>query len=148
MQWYSANRTVLAPGFVSESLDGKRVGPLMGDYKNENVGTLRMRTVPNMWSHASCDHVVATRLLPAASDKTLVQVIWLVDENAIEGQDYDLAQLLPFWKLTSEQDWELCERAQRGVRSSKYQPGPYSVEKEYNVEAFVRWYLNQLASFL
>ena len=146
--WYSANRTVLAPGFVTESLDGKQVAPLMGAYASANVGTLRIRTVPNMWNHSSCDHVVATRLLPVSVGKTQVRVIWLVDENAIEGRDYELEKILPFWQLTSEQDWELCERAQKGVRSSKYRPGPYSIEKEYNVEAFVRWYLGRLRSQL
>ncbi len=146
--WYSANRTVLAPGFVTESLDGKQVAPLMGEYKNADVGTLRLRTVPNMWSHSSCDHSVATRLLPSSVDKTQVRVIWLVDEHAVEGADYELAALLPFWQMTSEQDWELCERTQRGVRSSQYRPGLLSSEKEYNVDAFIRWYLRQLTDHL
>ena len=51
---------------------------------------------------------------------------------------------MPFWQLTSEQDWELCERVQRGVQSSSYRPGPFSTYKEYNVDSFVRWYLKQL----
>ena len=70
-----------------------------------------------------------------------------VDEAAVEGRDYDLARLLPFWQLTSEQDWEICERQQRGVNSSAYTPGPYSTYKEYNVDAFIRWYLKQLTVF-
>ena len=69
---------------------------------------------------------------------------WLVDQKAIEGRDYELAKLMPFWQLTSEQDWEICERQQRGVNSHAYIPGPYSTYKEYNVDAFVRWYLMQL----
>ena len=31
-RWWSANRTPLVPGFVTESLDGRPVAPLMGDY--------------------------------------------------------------------------------------------------------------------
>jgi len=69
----------------------------------------------------------------------------LVDEKAEEGSGYCLAELMPFWQLTSEQDWELCEAAQLGVQSSGYRPGPYSKNKEYNVERFDRWYLNELA---
>jgi Rieske 2Fe-2S family protein len=53
---------------------------------------------------------------------------------------------MPFWQLTSEQDWALCEQAQRGMTSSGYRPGPYSTFKEYNVDAFVRWYLHQLVA--
>jgi Rieske 2Fe-2S family protein len=142
--WFSANRTALVDGWVSESMDGKQVAPLMGDYQDADVGTLRMRTLPNFWNHSSCDHGVSTRLLPAGPQLTALRVWWLVDEKAVAGRDYDLAKLMPFWQLTSEQDWEICERQQRGVNSSAYTPGPYSTYKEYNVESFVRWYLNKL----
>lgn len=143
--WFSANRTALVDSYVSESLDGRQVAPLMGDYSDPDVGTLRMRTMPNMWNHSSCDHGVSTRLLPAGPQKTHVRVMWLVDQDAVEGRDYRLDQVMPFWQLTSEQDWQLCERAQRGVNSTRYLPGPYSTYKEYNVDAFVRWYLKKLS---
>jgi Rieske 2Fe-2S family protein len=142
--WYSANRTALVEGWVSESMDGTQVAPLMGDYPDADVGTLRMRTLPNFWNHSSCDHSVSTRLLPAGPELTTIRVWWLVDEEAVEGRDYDLKKMTPFWQLTSEQDWEICERQQRGVNTSAYVPGPYSTYKEYNVDAFVRWYLKQL----
>jgi Rieske 2Fe-2S family protein len=142
--WYSANRTALVDGFVSESMDGTQVAPLMGDYADNDVGTLRLRMLPNFWNHSSCDHSVSTRLLPRGPQLTAVRVWWLVDQGAKEGKDYDLAKLMPFWQLTSEQDWEICERQQRGVNSHAYIPGPYSTYKEYNVDAFVRWYLTQL----
>jgi len=143
--WYSANRTTLVEGFVSETMEGKQVAPLMGDYADADVGTLRVRTMPNMWNHSSCDHAVSTRLLPDGPRRTLVRVTWLVDADAVEGQDYQLEDIMPFWQLTSEQDWELCERAQLGVESSRYTPGPFSKYKEYNVEGFIQWYLHQLS---
>lgn len=40
------------------------------------------------------------------------------------GVDYDLARLFPFWQLTSEQDWDLCERSQAGVENPAFTPGP------------------------
>jgi Rieske 2Fe-2S family protein len=142
--WYSANRTVLVDGFVSESMDGEQVAPLMGDYADNDVGTVRMRALPNFWNHSSCDHGVSTRLLPKGPQLTAIRVWWLVDQKAVEGRDYDLRKLMPFWQLTSEQDWQICERQQKGVNSRAYVPGPYSTFKEYNVDAFVRWYLKQL----
>ena len=50
--WFSANRTPLVDGYVSETMDGRQVAPLMGDYQEADVGTLRMRTLPNFWNHA------------------------------------------------------------------------------------------------
>ncbi|MEO6183657.1 MAG: aromatic ring-hydroxylating dioxygenase subunit alpha [Verrucomicrobiota bacterium] len=144
--WFSGNRTPLVDGYVSESMDGERVAPLMGDYQDADVGTLRIRTLPNFWNHSSCDHAVSTRLLPVGPQLTAIRVWWLVDAKAVEGRDYQLEKLMPFWQMTSEQDWEICERQQRGVNSSAFTPGPYSTLKEYNVDGFVRWYLKMLAS--
>jgi Rieske 2Fe-2S family protein len=142
--WFSANRTPLVEGWVSESMDGRPVSPLMGDYHETEVGTLRLRTLPNFWNHSSCDHGVSTRLLPAGPQQTAIRVWWLVDAKAVEGRDYDLAKLMPFWQLTSEQDWAIRQRQQKGVNSSAYTPGPYSTYKEYNVDGFVQWYLKML----
>lgn len=141
--WFSANRTPLVDGYVSESMDGAQVAPLMGKYREADVGTLRIRTLPNFWNHSSCDHAVSTRLLPAGPEQTAIRVLWLVRHDAVEGRDYQLEKLMPFWQLTSEQDWEICERQQQGVHSSAYVPGPYSTYKEYNVDGFVRWYMNR-----
>lgn len=143
--WYAVNRTAMSEGYVSETMHGGQVAPLMGDYTEPDVGTFRFRTMPNFWNHSSCDHAVSTRLLPAGPMRTQIRVIWLVDQDAVEGEDYELKEIMPFWQLTSEQDWELCERAQNGVKSSRYVPGPYSTYKEYNVDRFVRWYLQRLA---
>lgn len=144
--WYSANRTPLVDGYVSESMDGKQVAPLMGDYPDPDVGTLRIRMLPNFWNHSSCDHGVSVRLTPAGVYQTKARIIWVVDENAVEGKDYDLDKLLPFWLLTAEQDWELCTNAQKGVNSRAYVPGPLSSYKEYDVDRFLRWYLMELSN--
>ncbi len=143
--WFSINRTPLVDGYLSETMDGRVAAPLMGDYRDPDVGTLRMRALPNFWNHSSCDHGVSTRLTPAGLGITRARVIWVVDEKAVEGKDYRLEDILPFWQLTSEQDWRICELAQRGILSSAYVPGPYSTYKEYNVEGFVRWYLKRVS---
>jgi len=142
--WYTCNRTALAEGFVTESLDGARVAPLMGDYRDEEVGVLRMRSLPNFWLHASCDHAVVTRMLPDGIRKTRMRSYWLVDGDAREGDDYHPDRLLPFWHQTNEQDWEICRWQQKGIESIGYEPGPLSQRKEYNVDAFIRWYMGRL----
>jgi len=142
--WYTCNRTALAQGFVTESMDGSRVAPLMGDYRDADVGVLRMRSLPNFWLHASCDHAVVTRMLPAGLRRTRMRSYWLVHRDAREGQDYELERLLPFWHTTNEQDWEICRWQQKGIESIGYEPGPLSRRKEYNVDAFIRWYMKAM----
>jgi phenylpropionate dioxygenase-like ring-hydroxylating dioxygenase large terminal subunit len=52
--------------------------------------------------------------------------------------------VLPFWQLTSEQDWKLCENNQLGIMSSVYKPGPLSEKKEAGLEKYIQWYLKNL----
>ena len=146
--WYAANRTPLVEGYVSETMDGNQVAPLMGDYTDPEVGTLRVRSMPNFWIHASCDHSVAVRLTPHGLAHTSIHMTWLVSGEAEAGRDYDLEKLLPFWLLTAQQDWAICANQQRGVNSHAYTPGPLSTYKEYNLERFVRWYLQEMKSAL
>jgi len=129
-------------------LDGQQVAPLMGDYTDPDVGTVRVRMLPNFWQHSSCDHGVSVRLTPNGLYHTAVRMTWLVDEKAEEGKDYDLEKLLPFWLMTAEQDWEICVNQQRGVNSHAYTPGPLSTFKEYNLESFLRWYEQQMSPVL
>jgi glycine betaine catabolism A len=144
-RWWSVNRTPLTEGFVTESLDGRPVGPLMGDYRDHDVGTLRFRGVPGFWCHASADHAVVTRLLPDGPERTRIRVSWLVDRDARPGRDYRLERMLPFWQLTSEQDWGLCEANHRGVRNPAFEPGPYVAGREDNLVALQQWYLERIA---
>ncbi len=146
--WYAADRTPLLDGYVSETMDGQQIAPLMGAYTDPDVGTLRVRTLPNLWNHSSCDHSVTTRITPNGLHHTNIRMIWLVDAKAREGTDYQLDKMLPFWLLTSEQDWEICVRQQRGVNSHAYLPGPLSTYKEYNLDRFLRWYLKEMSEAL
>jgi Rieske 2Fe-2S family protein len=117
----------------------------MGEYKSYDVGVLRLRALPNFWCHASADHAVTTRLAPVRLERTEVVVTWLVDADAVEGRDYTLDRMLPVWARTSEQDWTLCERNQRGIRSPAYRPGPLSERPQANVAAFHTWYREAMA---
>jgi Rieske 2Fe-2S family protein len=144
--WYRCNRTPLVPGFVTESLDGTPVGPLMGRIVEPDAGTLRVTVFPNFWMHASSDHAMTTRLVPLGPDETAVHVAWLVAADAEEGRDYQYERLTPFWKLTAEQDWALCESVQAGIGSSRYRPGPLSRKREGNVAGFIQWYLAEIGA--
>lgn len=137
-------RLPLKEGFLTESTDGEMVAPLMGDLTGPDAGSLRLITLPNMWAHANCDYVMTTRLSPIGPELTKVDVSFLVHEDAAEGADYDPGKVAHVWKMTSEQDWELCENNQAGIKSLAYEPGPLSPVTESSVESFVRWYLERL----
>jgi glycine betaine catabolism A len=143
---HRVSRLPLKEGFVTESLDGRPVAPLMGGLTDARTGSLRIITLPNFWAHANSDYAMTTRLLPAGPELTRVEVCFLVREDAVEGRDYDPERVAAVWRATSEQDWELCENNHAGIRSVAYEPGPFSEVTEGSVEAFVRWYLDLLSA--
>ncbi len=142
---FRAARFPLKDGYVTESLDGRLVAPLMGTLSDPDAGSLRLIALPNFWGHANCDHAMTTRLSPLTPDRTAVDVSFIVRADAVEGVDYDPLRVREVWQATSEQDWTLCENNYAGILSAAYEPGPYSPIAENSVDDFVVWYLDQLA---
>jgi len=141
---YRVSRLPLKEGFLTESLNGRLVAPLMGDLTDPRTGSLRLITLPNLWAHANCDYAMTTGLLPVGPELTRVEVCFLVREDAEEDRDYDTEQVAAVWRATSEQDWELCENNYAGIKSVAYEPGPLSKVTEGSVEQFLQWYMDQL----
>lgn len=141
--WFHYRHFPLRPGVSSQSMDGAPVAPLMGAIPSYETGSFAIVTLPNLLLEANPDYVMTLRVLPAGPRLTHAEVTWLVDANANSGADYTEDRLTEFWRLTSEQDWKLCEDNQAGVESMAYEPGPYA-PSEQGVEHFVRWYLQQL----
>ena len=142
--YFRCHRTPLMEGYVTQSLDGQPVAPLMGDVPEIDTGTLRTTLFPNFWQHTNCDHAAAARITPLSADLTHIRGIWLVDGDAVEGRDYTLDKLLPGWDRTTQQVWAICENQQVGVSSRHYVPGPFSKYRERNVAQFLDWYLGEM----
>ena len=98
----------------------------------------------NAWAHFMGDHAVVFNLYPLAPGKTLVRTKWLVNENAVEGVDYDVEHLISVWMETNRQDAMLVELAHQGVRSAGYRPGPYSRFTEKTLNDWTTWYVERM----
>lgn len=141
--FHFAVRYPLRPGVMSYSLDGKAVARPMGDHKDFDAGVLGLVVYPNFWMDAVSDYMWTMRVTPTSPSRTVIDLTWLVDKDAVEGVDYNTDRLTDFWRVTGEQDWELCENNFRGVESSRYQPGPYA-PVEIDVVKFIDWYLDRM----
>jgi len=120
---------------------------LLGDLDTPRLGRLSLHHQPSSWFHFLSDHAVTFAVLPLAPDRTLVRTTWLVHEDAVEGVDYELDRLTEVWRQTNVQDRVLVARAQAGVASPAYEPGPYA-PNEYQVDAFCTWYVDRLREHL
>jgi Rieske 2Fe-2S family protein len=94
--------------------------------------------LPNLLLNLHPDYVVTFRFDPTAVDRTEIVCEWLFARAEIERPGFDPTDAIEFWETTNLQDWELSDRAQLGIRSLGYQPGPYSNREEL-LMALDRW---------
>ena len=111
----------------------------LGDLSSVDVGDLHLWTHQS-WHHYMADHAVVSTIFPLDAGRTRVRTLWLVNERAVEGVDYDLKALTEVWSATNAQDAALVALAHKGARSPGYQPGPYSQFTERHLDDFAKWY--------
>ncbi len=126
-------------------MDGRLVSTPLGEFRNGelpdafSVGFSIQPALSRISFHA--DHGVVQTLRPITATRTEWTNRWFVHEDAEEGSDYDLGDLVKVWDVTNRQDIELVEGTQRGVRSRRYVPGPLSASREPAVATALQTYL-------
>lgn len=140
---YFYSRSALYEPYVTGSESGEPVAPLLGNIKAFGGGAADLMFGPATYAILYPDHAVFYRFLPTDVQKTDMEIIWLVNENAVEGRDYDLEKLTWLWTATTKSDKEIIHNNQTGVNSKFYEPGPLS-EMEDFLSNFIEWYLNQI----
>lgn len=133
-------RYALLRGHQTGSRDGKPLAPLMGSIKAFDGGATDLHFGPMTFGLAYCDHVVLYRFMPRGLRDTDCEITWLVNESAVEGRDYDRAQLTWLWDITTIADKQIIERNQAGVDSRFYEPGPLSPMEDFT-RRFLQWYV-------
>ena len=122
----SAERTPFDGSRLSETKDGKPGSILMGKFKEFDGGYTTVGTSPFNSLIMSNDFATTFTFIPRGPMETDVEIMWLVHEDAIEGKDYDLNNLIWMWDQTTIADKKIIENNQKGVKSKKYIPGPVS----------------------
>lgn len=138
----------LADGVATMSEDGSPAGPIIPTLDASKQRRVYYFTVfPNLFLSLHPDYVMLHRLSRIAPDRTDIECQFLFPAQPAEAEvDLDLAaheKAIRFWDLTNRQDWEVCERVQRGMSDPGYRPGPYG-NLESVVAAFDRYYLQTI----
>ncbi len=136
--------SALFDGFSSATRDGKAGRRLMGAFRAPDGNSTYFDIGPLSDFLAYPDHGVIYRFIPRAVNHTEMELIWLVDADAVEGEDYDLEQLTWLWRTTSLEDKKIVEMNQAGVNSRYFEPGLYSMQETF-ADRFVEWYLSELS---
>ena len=124
----------------SETEDGQPAACLMGKRSGFDYGRMHLSFSPFNQVIACNDFAALIIFTPRSAMHTDVEIIWLVDGKA---DAVDVDRMIWMWDVTTLQDKVITENNQRGIMSSRYQPGSLSTQ-EPRVDTFNKWYLNQL----
>ena len=134
----------LNPGFMTGSMDGKAVAPLLPNINEWTYGT-RIAGTRFFTFYAQCydDHIGIARFTPRGAELTDCELLWLVHPDAVEGRDYDPDAVAALWHVTIQEDIWVVENNHEGVRSGAYRAGRYA-GSEGGPSGFVQWYMNEI----
>ncbi len=128
----------------SMTMTGQRCASPLGDLHGDDLNLVQYYTVfPNLLLSLHPDYVLIHRIDRLATDRTRIVCDWLFHKDEISSPDFDPSGAVEFWNMTNSQDWEVSKRAQLGISSRAYSPGPYS-ELESMIAAWDREYLAAL----
>ena len=131
--------------YKSITFDGKPASKqLIGRFKDYDPSTLSMWFNPNAWIHFTSDHIATNWVLPLGPENCALYSSWIVHEDAIEGEDYNVEHLTDVWKVTNAEDVGLCRSMTIGAKSAYYRPGPFA-QDEQHCKQFCDWYMQHSA---
>jgi phenylpropionate dioxygenase-like ring-hydroxylating dioxygenase large terminal subunit len=122
------------PGLKSLSIDGEwACSKLLGEFGRGADPTdfaAGFAVLPAFTgANFSPDYGVIHEFRPLALDRVRFVNHWLVHQDAVAGEDYEIDKLIALWDITNRQDIELCERVQAGIHSRRFVPGPNSLHE-------------------
>lgn len=134
----------LNEGCVTMTLDGQTDREPMAGLGGEDLRLVHYFNIyPAFLLSIHPDYVLTHSIWPTAVDRSVIRCEWLFSEEAVARDDFDPSDAVEFWNMTNEQDWAICERAQKGVRSRGFRPARYQALEE-TIYFFDNWYLRAM----
>ena len=135
----------LSPGYVTGSLDGKPVAPLLLDeWTHMRRGATTGFSTSFFASYD--DHIAVARFTPRDIAMTDVEIFWLVKGDA-KDEEVDVERMMELWDVTYREDRWIVENNQHGIQNSRYNytgGQPYA-RREGGPAGFIKWYMTEVA---
>jgi Rieske 2Fe-2S family protein len=129
----------------SFSLTGRSSLPVLPHMGEAEAESYYGATVfPNMFIDVTGTSVIVSSMWPHAADETTVVMEYLFAPDTIESADFDPNEIVEFSELVGKQDYDVCERVQRGVASRFFAHGVLAPQDHLIVE-FLTAYRSQMA---
>ncbi len=130
----------LADGATSFTLSGRSWMPLLeGMGEAEASAYFGAAVFPNMFIDITGTSAIATTMIPRGPADTTIVSEYLFVREAVESDGFDPTEVVDFSELVASQDYDVCERVQRGVSSQAFTHGIYA-DKDSMAHEFNEWY--------
>lgn len=128
---FSGGRFPLQNGVESFTISGEPACRLPLGAANSDTGAFVFSIRPTLTAvFFFVDYAIVHQFMPIDAARSRWTAQWLVNSDAVAGEDYEVEELRAIWHETNQQDIELCERTQLGVNSRSFVPGPNSPLRE------------------
>jgi phenylpropionate dioxygenase-like ring-hydroxylating dioxygenase large terminal subunit len=132
----------MGEGLTSFTMTGTSTFPPLPGIDDTDVHTFYgVYLFPNLILNYHSETVNAVTIHPLAPDRTLVLSEFLFASDTVAEPGFDPSEVVEFRDLVARQDWDVCERAQRGVSSRFYAEGMYPRQERW-IAAFNQRYLD------
>jgi Rieske 2Fe-2S family protein len=115
----------------------------MGKFKDFDGGLSQVSFNPFSCCYFTNDFGIMFVFKPSSILKSEVELIWLVNEDAEEGRDYNTDDVTYIWDVTTQEDTTIIENNQKGLLSQSFAPGVLS-QNESAVTYFYNWYFTNM----
>ena len=130
----------LRAGAETWSMDGSAQGHVLKGLTDEEVarGHSYVVALPGTYIACHADHVRIARLLPLGPELMELSMEWLFSKDALNDPDYNLPNVYEFATTVLEEDCQVSELNQRGMRAAPFEGGVLMPE-EYYLKSFHDW---------
>ena len=118
--------------------------PFPGLNKYEKERHFGQALYPNLLISLAMDHVAIFIIKPTTEMTTEIEFRILFHCDEISNDDFDPSDTFELWDITNKQDWDICERVQRGMSSKGFEQGYYAEmeDENLNVKKYIETKLN------
>jgi Rieske 2Fe-2S family protein len=98
---------------------------------------------PNVLLSLSADHAAVLLLNPRGADRTRVTGDFLFAADELAHDAFDPSDAVAFWDRINRQDWQACERVQRGMSSRAHTHGWFAPMEDESLDIRT-WYVRMM----
>lgn len=138
---FSGGTMEFAKDYTSMTWSGYTNRPFLDGMTEEDRHRVYYYAIfPNLFFSLHPDFLMIHRTWPVTPTHSRVECEFYFDPATMARTDFNPSDAVELWDLINRQDWAVCERSQKGMRSRVWKGGRYSDQEPqvYDFDRYVR----------